>query len=1046
MAAPLKIEEPCSFQILQLAVTDDINVITSAYDRMYEDNKALENSTVPSKAEKFKRILAAGTELKNDKKRVAIIESHTKAFGKDVVDQFFALAERLVKDPSQRTITDENYESLIMQGQGPTHHLSRELAKKITDDGMRTWRFSLGGRNPLPPPPPSPPSVVTGFVISGAKRYPHLQWNVPAKGCERVRVLAKLDGFPSHDKDGRVVFDGAGTECLDDKAPSARTSYYAIFSHSDGQSSSPMATKEQHFFAVDVEGLKAIPGLEQIEISWQQPTFQYEAIVVFRAPAGSLQIHYGKNQFPSPGNNETVVKRIGKNNRLLESSRAGEIVAGQAYEYMVFVDYGSIHQQREFSAGQSIAAKAVPAAKPVRNLQFRSTKEGLLLSWERPGDLCDKVIVVRAADHFPQNESDGKAITLESENRYLDTDVVAGATYFYAVFSVHQNYASACVTAQKLYAGPARDFTTTDPVKNPGHVGLSWSLPKNVSALKLVRKRGSNPETKEEPGVLKIVSGEEVALPLSLSPTFQDKVDAGVTYHYCLHLRYSDGQWSPPVFTSGKALEPARKVGSVRAVVTAAGDVKLEWAAPDSSKAGIYQYRILRRKKNGDGAQHQIGTSTTASLVDTAKAQDHEPPVPGNWYQYAVQAVVGPVAAAVSEWVEVFITRDVVLNRVIGMRGSVLLEWTPPPNVRHILVRRQADNTVVAADLYRATDTGLSDGVPYSYLVRAVFVDAAGQEFRAPGVTASATPTSPAAPVRNLRVRYDFGVVRVSWELPSSPCDGILVACIETPPVANVGDILPTSVIPSPIPLPRDAVNYEDRFAKIGGICYYAVYTLRGATATFCGSVQAPLLAEVQALTAKNQRNEIWLQWQWPTGVELVRVSRRRASATGEILKESSCTRGQYTARGFFVDKIPPKPGQYVYRVRSVSMAGEQRVESLLFAEVTVVGGTLPEITYKVKRRKSEVEVACLLPEVGPDFGGLDLVWDNARDPLSPASGEVVAQFRPNGKRLSKEVLLRHNLAPGNNYYKVFLAEPAWKLAMVNVSHPPLSERKVEYA
>jgi hypothetical protein len=1040
MAAPSKTEEPCSFKILELKVTDDINAIGSAYDQVVSDHRGWDNSTDTHKRLHYKKIMTAGSDLKDDQKRRNIIKFHT--------DAFFEYVKEFIGGRTEKVITPENYDFLVRQGQKDPYHLSPDFAKKIVDDEIRVWGGAVEGRNRRPPPPSSPPALVMDLAISGDKGYPHLRWKTPDKGCERIRVLAKYEGLPSNDKDGREVFNGLGTECLDEKAKPASTCYYAIFSYSDGQSSSPASTKGQYFFAVGVEELKGVPGLERIEISWQKPAFKYDEIVVFRAPAGSLDIDYKKNQFPIPGNNETISKRIGKSYNFVENSQSGAIIPGKPYEYMIFVDYGMIGQRREFSIGQSVTVNAVPAARPVRNLQLRSAKEGLLLTWEWPRGLCDKVIVVRSKrDDFPKDERDGKAVELDRDDHYLDIGLVAGTTYFYSVFSVHQGYASACVTAKKLYAGPVLDFRSTDPLGNPGHIGLSWTLPKNASALKLFRKRGGDPETKEDKGELKIAPGEELALPPGTPTTFQDKVEAGVEYYYSLHVRYTDGQWSPPESAHGHALEPARKVADVRAAVTSAGDVRLEWTDPDRLKARYYQYRVWRRKKPVAGAgalgERKIGETKTTGFADGANSHDHDPPVPGAWYQYAVQSVVGPVAAAISEWAEVFVTKDVALKNAIGMNGSVLLEWTPHPNAKRILVQRLGDSKVVPSDLYRATDTGLTNGESYSYKVTAIFMDSAGKEFRSPGVIASAIPVSPAEPVQSLRVKYESGVVKVCWELPPKSIDKIMVSRLEAPPAAKVGDSFDASNISSSIELSGDAVLYEDKTAKIGNVYYYAVYTLRGATATFCGYVQVPLLGQVQSLSARNQRGEIWLQWKWPDGIEIVRVYRKRASSAGETVKV--CTRGQYTSLGFFVDKIPTKPDQYIYQVRSVRSEGEKRIESLLFAEVTVVGGALPKITYAVRKRKSEVEVKCSLPDVGANFCGLDLVWNDSRDPLSPDDGEIVDRFRPNGKRLPKEVTLRDKHPSGRGYYKVFLTEPDRKKQMVDLINPPLSERKIEY-
>jgi hypothetical protein len=1039
-----KVEEPCSFQVLKIAVTDDATEILSAYEKVKKDYANWGDSAKPYEREFFRKIMLAGATLKDSNKRTDLVDHHKKALF-DVVDETCGALSG--------TVTSDFYDRMVQLGQNEAFHLAPHLAKQAVDAVLQSRGVKVGDPSP-PREPPSPPVLVTALEISAGKDRPHLRWKRPEKGCDRLLVVAKAEGFPGNETDGRVVFEGLGDDCLDDKAVSGKTSYYAVFSRSGNQSSSPAANKSKYFFADGVKGLEHKPGLGQIEIKWETPPAN---VVVFRWPVGAGGVDRPKGQFPValPGTKRFDLQR---GTSLVETAAHG-IVPGAPYEYVIFADYGSVDSNREYSTGQSFTETAVPAAEPAKDLQFRSSETGLELSWKKPGRFCDKVAVIRSTDHPPKDERDGEAVLPCGLTSYVDKSVKPGGSYAYSIFSFYQGYASACVQGTSIYAGPVSGLLAAEPLQTPGRIRLNWTVPKNCEGMRLFRREGSKPEVSVNAatGEPRLVRGDDRTSAGLDSGIFEEAVRPGIEYHYCLYALYTDGQWSGPAFASGRALEAARPASAPACSVTPTGDVKLNWQAPDEDRRPVYRFRILRRTMSTpDGrapVERAIGETRDLGFVDSAaltgSAGADGPPVPGCCYQYAVQSLVGPVEAGLSAWTNVCVTRDVTMKVVLGADRCVHLEWEPPLNgVRVAVVRKHGGTAAtVASDGARAVDRGLTNNVAYTYTVTACFKDRDGKEFCSAGKEVQATPVLPAEPADGLKVAYENGAVRLSWRLPGVRPGGFLISRLVEPPAIGVGDHFDISNISPAERLPGVTAQYDDRAAPVGSVCFYALYSFVGSTATFCGSVPAALTEPVKSLAAGNRGDRVWLQWQWPTGVEGVVVYKKSSDSDSGMRRVAHYTRHQYNAATAFVDPIDRRPALHTYQVRSLCDQRGKPVESLLFAEAATVGGVLPEVTYRVERTRKGVEVTCDLGGVSSVVGGLLLVRNSSREPMDSSDGDTVDKWLPTNsvRPVKSKVDLRDLSKPRCAYYRVFLAEPDRRAQWALVRDPSFEQRKIEF-
>jgi hypothetical protein len=125
-----------------------------------------------------------------------------------------------------------------------------------------------------------------------------------------------------------------------------------------------------------------------------------------------------------------------------------------------------------------------------------------------------------------------------------------------------------------------------------------------------------------------------------------------------------------------------------------------------------------------------------------------------------------------------------------------------------------------------------------------------------------------------------------------------------------------------------------------------------------------------------------------------------------------------------------------------VEYAGAECIESLLCATVQAVGGVLPQIACRGRKKKDGFEMECNLSEAWALRFWVLLVGSDARDPARPADGDELDRCRHDGKRV-KSVTLK--TGERYRYYKVFLNEPDPLKRVVELVNPPLSERKVDW-
>ncbi len=357
--------------------------------------------------------------------------------------------------------------------------------------------------------------------------------------------------------------------------------------------------------------LVAIPGNEEVELSWTAPTDTGTSAITDYTIMYREQTEDENLQWTTYDDGKSIVT----------TATVKKLTNGKYYEFIV----GAVNDDGRGSWARTTATVGVPGA-PL-NLVATSGIYQVTLNWDAPdseggSSISDYVI------QYKKRVDDEFTIYKEGTNTRttLTIHYLSDTTYEFRVAARNQvnqgswsNIASA--TPQSTSFGPPTNLIA---VPENGLVKLSWTTPSDVDRSLIIGYRVEFKTDKTSFG-----NGSRV---IGTSTTVYN-LNNGVEYTFRVATMSPSGasSWSETISTTPRTIP-----GGINGLNATAGDaqVKLDWAAPiNNGGAEITDY-IIEYQINGaeewtrlnDG----VNTSTTITITELTS---------GSLYSFAVAAV-----------------------------------------------------------------------------------------------------------------------------------------------------------------------------------------------------------------------------------------------------------------------------------------------------------------------------------------------------------------------------------------------------------------------
>jgi len=568
-------------------------------------------------------------------------------------------------------------------------------------------------------------------------------------------------------------------------------------------------------------------------------------------------------------------------------------------------------------SAKSSEASCTPLAAP--GVSARSGNGQVTLSWTAvPG--ASTYNVYRGGS--PGGEGSTPIKTGITAAPFADTGVVNGQPYYYQVTAAAPNSESA----------PSKEASAAPNAPPPCPSGLTAAgATTQISLAWAASPRGATYDVYRGTS-----AGGEGAAPFKTGLTTLSFVDTGVsvnsgwwgssTYYYQVTAVDANGIEST---RSNEAAAMPLAAPSGLAARAGNGQVTLSWAAV----TGATGYSVYRGPAaGGEGsAPYKTGipagsSSSTVQYVDTAVTN-------GTAYYYRVTAT-GPSSESDRSG-EASATPAAPPAAPFGLQatgttGQVSLTWTAAAGASTYNVYRGTSasgegtspvKTGITGPVY--TDTGLSNGTTYYYVVTAV--GTTGSE----GPPSNEASTAPIAAPANLLALAGNTQIALSWGGVSGATAYTLYRGLTA---SGEGTAPYKTGLTSP--------SYTDTGLANGQSYFYTV-TATGAGGTSAPSKEAGATPGVPAaapvLTARGTTGQIVLTWPAVSGAAYYNLYRAAASGA-EAAYQSALTATTYT------DQNLSGSQPYYYQVTSVSAGG---VESARSAEAVATALSAPYLSVK---------------------------------------------------------------------------------------------------
>lgn len=387
--------------------------------------------------------------------------------------------------------------------------------------------------------------------------------------------------------------------------------------------------------------------------------------------------------------------------------------------------------------------------------------------------------------------------------------------------------------------------------------------------------------------------------------------------------------------------------------------VNLTW---DPSPSHGVEYKIVRKSYS------QPTSLKDGQLLETVTGQmyDDTRPEVGVPLFYAVftlyEEIVSTQAATLQQ--PVMLTQNVTNVTVRIADAMVDLSWQVPSNTHSVLVIRK-DNMppqmmndgmrLSLIDFTHLVDTNVQNGHTYFYGIFCQFKDHNGRLVNSPGITRSATPEIPPAPITHLLIestKIAQGYqVRLSWQPPTKGRGVVLRSAQQMS--LRVGEVIPASQLDRYGQILQDRQDTLTDEWTHSGIGYYTPVVIFREMAYIGASQRYACVDDVSNLKYQNIGIALRMQWSWPANCQEVIVAYgyngwpQLDEATANIRK---VTRAEYDFHGHYDIRGATNQDHYIVVAAIIKQGSEQ----IIAPGARVLAGLASKIvvTYEIRQPK----------------------------------------------------------------------------------------------
>ncbi len=436
-------------------------------------------------------------------------------------------------------------------------------------------------------------------------------------------------------------------------------------------------------------------------------------------------------------------------------------------------------------------------------------------------------------------------------------------------------------------------------------------------------------------------------------------------------------------------------------LVATDGHIRLSWQ-PSSTED--VRYLVVRKRGTWPPTSFVDGTriATVAALDYTDRS-----PLTGVALHYAVFADRGGTVSmqGAATTTATFLTDEVTVTARAVDDGVVTLEWTLPPHAYGVAISRSISGGNMSVDVRAEPnvlrDKGLTNGVSYTYLLRAEYRDDSGATVRSPGTSITITPGRPPALPEAVRVRTVDQSIKISYrylEISAEPV-GIgtvgLLWSMQQPGVRAGDTIDANDLAPHGSLLEGAAARTIALFNP--GLYYFVSVVLLHGLAYIGGVRRYAAVPEVGALTADGQENSVRLRWTWPDDCEAVLVAYDHTGWPADptvATYQRTVTRHEYERGGCYDVPVAGTQTEVFLLIAVLVHRGDEAFVSSGVRCRTSTTGTRLRVDYDITaaRRQNRIQLRASAPVTLP---GLTVVANPTHLPTDRHDGTVLYEQGP---------------------------------------------------